>query len=65
MTGAISDIRDDARYTTKEAAQILGVSVWTVRRRVQAGHLRRRMHRATGRMCFLGRDLRAFLTNDI
>lgn len=51
------DISRVARFTRKEAAELLGCSVETIRRLVVRGHLRQRFGSKTTRPYYLGADL--------
>ena len=57
------DIVETGRYTIAEACELIGVkSKQTIYNYVSQGTLRARRSRANGRLFFLGRDLKRFLT---
>ena len=57
------DIIETGRYNVTEACELIGVkSRQTLYNYVNQGTLRARRSRANGRLFFLGRDLKRFLT---
>ena len=57
------EIIETGRYSIKEACELIGVkSRQTIYSYVKNGTLRGRRSRANGRLFFLGRDLKRFLT---
>lgn len=60
MNARMPDIRPDDRYTTAQAAALLGVSRQSIWRWSNSGLLTPRHCRRTGKPRYTGRDLLAF-----